>query len=186
MGNFVNYQNAADLMTAVKAKFDALPAGIIPKGSKTFSQLPTTLTADMLGFAYNVSEDFTTTALFVEGAGKKYPAGTNVVIVDNGTAGSPDYKYDVYGNFIDLDEIFAAIDAVSDMITDDEFNTTDTYAVGDIVKKDGILYRFKSAHAAGAWDLTEVDEVNVIDLINSAEPEPLTSAQVNALIALLD
>lgn len=54
------------------------------------------LVAGNLGKVYNISEDFTTTADFVEGAGKALPAGTNIYIVDTDTTGSsPVYKFDV-------------------------------------------------------------------------------------------
>lgn len=59
------------------------------------------LIADNVGNVYNVSSKFTTTADFVEGAGKEYPAGTNIVIVNTGTAQSPVYKFDVLAGFID-------------------------------------------------------------------------------------
>ncbi len=49
------------------------------KGSVTFASLPTTGQED--GHVYNVTDDFTTTDAFVEGAGASYPAGTNVVWV---------------------------------------------------------------------------------------------------------
>lgn len=69
------------------------------KGSKTFAQLPTSFdnsipayaTQSLCGNVYNVTDDFTTTELFIEGAGKSYPAGTNVVVVYEGGA----YKLDV-------------------------------------------------------------------------------------------
>ena len=47
---------------------------------------------------YNVSDAFTTTADFVEGAGKKHPAGTNVACVMSGSA----KKWDVMAGFVDL------------------------------------------------------------------------------------
>ncbi len=50
------------------------------------------------GYVYNVTVDFTTNEYFVEGAGKTYPAGTNVVKVT--ANGSP--KWDVLGGFADL------------------------------------------------------------------------------------
>lgn len=53
---------------------------------------------NILGNVYNVTDAFTTTANFVEGAGNKYPKGTNVVVVKVGDA----YKYDVLAGFVDL------------------------------------------------------------------------------------
>jgi len=64
-------------------------------GSCTFANLPAA-NQNRVGFVYNVTDAFTTTADFVEGAGHNYPAGTDVAIVNNGDATTPSYKYDVY------------------------------------------------------------------------------------------
>jgi len=73
-------------------------SAVIPKGSiSSVSNLPT-LVADHRGWMYNFSAEFTTTSNFVEGSGKKYPAGTNVVVVEY-TSGT--YKYDVFAGFVD-------------------------------------------------------------------------------------
>lgn len=96
------------------------------------------------------------------------------------------YKFDVLGNFVNVDGIYTDIDKVADMICADTFAAANAYAIGDVVKKDRVLYRFKAAHTANdPWSASEVDVVDVIDLIDSAEPESLTTAQVNALLALL-
>lgn len=71
------------------------------KGSITdLSSLPTPDKAHG-GFVYNIENEFTTTDLFVEGAGKTYPAGTNIVIVN--TTGT-EYKYDVLAGMVDLSD----------------------------------------------------------------------------------
>ena len=69
-----------------------------PGGSLTETQIVSgLLVAGNLGKVYNVTEDFTTTADFVEGAGKDLPAGTNIQVIDADTTGSsPSYKFDVY------------------------------------------------------------------------------------------
>lgn len=69
-----------------------------PAGTVTFESLPT-LSSTYEGYVYNVSNAFTTTSDFVEGAGKAYPAGTNVVCIDTGSAV---YKWDILGGFVDL------------------------------------------------------------------------------------
>ena len=45
------------------------------------------------GKVYNISEDFTTTSNFVEGADVEHSAGTNIVVVDTG---GETYKFDVF------------------------------------------------------------------------------------------
>ena len=79
--NFVSYSDAQTLMSAIGKKFDDIEGGLIFKGSIAFSALPT-LTADKVGYFYNINEEFTTTSDFIEGAGKTYGAGTNVAIID--------------------------------------------------------------------------------------------------------
>lgn len=74
-----------------------------PKGSVTFANLPA-LSASVLSFVYNVTDAFTTTADFKEGAGKHYPAGTNVAIINDGTEQSPVYKYDALSGVVDLSD----------------------------------------------------------------------------------
>lgn len=90
----LGYQTAAQVQTAVD---NALTSAIRPKGSSAFAKLPTPGKAN-LGWMYNVSDAFTTSASFTEGAGKAYPAGTNVVVVSDGNS----YKWDVQGGFYDM------------------------------------------------------------------------------------
>lgn len=85
-------------------KINALPSAIIPKGSKTFAQLApaTDLVAANLGFMWNITDGFTTTADFAEGAGHSIPAGANVYVANVGTAAEPVYKYDIFAGMYDL------------------------------------------------------------------------------------
>lgn len=57
-----------------------------------------------------------------------------------------------------LNETFARQDAVASV-----FDATTTYAVGESVMYNGKRYTFNTAHSAGAWDPTEVDEGSVQD-----------------------
>lgn len=89
----------------VQAAISSAVAGVYtPKGSIAFASLPTAAAGNK-GWVYNVSDAFTTTAAFVEGAGHSYGAGTNVVCVD---VGSGSYKWDVLAGTIDLTELSAA------------------------------------------------------------------------------
>lgn len=77
-------------------------------GSVAFAGLPT-LGAGYEGYVYNVTDAFTTTEDFVEGAGNDYPVGTNVVCIN--TAGSeeePVYKWDVLAGFVDVSAFITA------------------------------------------------------------------------------
>lgn len=108
-------------------------------------------------------------------AGKTYYAKTEVI------------KYNIVGPFYDTDDISERIDKVIADITDAEFDADQSYGIGDIVVYEDALYRFTSAHTAtDPWDPTEVETITIMDLIDDAEPESLTQAQVNTLISLLD
>lgn len=72
-----------------------------PAGSvDSVAELPAP-SADYLGYVYDIAQAFTTTSDFKEGAGKRYPAGSNIAIIDAGTPETPSYKYDVLSGFID-------------------------------------------------------------------------------------
>ena len=222
MANFVSNANAVELMKAIAAKFNALGGAYRFRGSVAFASLPATITPDMAGNVYNVTDNFTTDSRFIEGAGKEYNAGTNVVVTDLSTVAynavtpvgtenpssegwyeevstgvyertadiavasgktyyekvvTANVKFDVIASFIDFSDVY-------DMIAD-TFETTEAYSTGDVVIYDGGLYQFNTDHAAGAWDSTQVDSVTLEELVNAAEPDELTTAQVNALKALL-
>lgn len=93
--NDSKYQTESQVTSAINAKVSSVYK---PGGSIAFASMPE-LSASVLGMVYNVTDAFTTTADFVDGSGKKYPAGTNVVVVD---AGSGSYKFDVLAGFVDL------------------------------------------------------------------------------------
>lgn len=84
---------------AVKSAIDSAISSVYkPAGSVAFASLPT-LSSSIEGNVYNVTNAFTTTSDFVEGAGKSYPAGTNVVCIN--TTGTT-YKWDVLAGMVDL------------------------------------------------------------------------------------
>ena len=69
-----------------------------PAGSVAFEDLPTPA-ASLLGNVYNVTNAFTADAEFITGEqGTKYPAGTNVVVVEVESA----YYYDALTGIVDL------------------------------------------------------------------------------------
>lgn len=69
-----------------------------PAGSVAFEDLPTPA-ANLLGNVYNVTNAFTADAEFITGEqGQKYPAGTNVVVIEVEDA----YYYDALTGIVDL------------------------------------------------------------------------------------
>lgn len=70
-----------------------------PKGSLAdISTIDTVSGTGKVGDVYNISSAFVTTASFIEGAGKSYPAGTNIVLVEVEDA----KKWDVLAGSVDL------------------------------------------------------------------------------------
>lgn len=95
-----------------------------PGGSKASADLAAAPTAAQLGYVYNVTEDFTTNANFLEGADQAFPAGTDVGVIEIPGANEGDpatYKWNVMAGFIDQTQFadateFAAVKAVVDGI----------------------------------------------------------------------
>ena len=93
--NDSNFQNETQVQAQIDAKLTSVYK---PGGTVEFASLPP-LVKENVGYIYDVMDGFTTTADFVEGAGKTYPAHTNVGIIDKGPAG---YFYDVFSGMVDL------------------------------------------------------------------------------------
>ena len=88
-------------LAELASSIGSLPSAIVPKGTKAFAGLTpsTDLAAANVGFMWNISDAFTTTSDFVEGAGHSIPAGANVYVA-NPEAGV--YKYDIFSGMYDL------------------------------------------------------------------------------------
>ena len=112
--NGAGYQTASDVESAINTKISSTYKA---KGTVAFANLPA-LGSTNEGYVYNVSDSFTTTADFVEGAGNTYPAGTNVVIIN--TTGQT-YKYDVLAGMTDLSGYYTKAEQVA--ITNAEIDT---------------------------------------------------------------
>ena len=88
--------------SSIDAKISAAVSGALqPAGSIAFASLPALAKANCNKIFY-ITDAFTTTSDFVEGAGKAYPAGTNVAIINTGSESSPVYKYDTYTGTFDF------------------------------------------------------------------------------------
>ena len=109
-----NYQTETQVSNAINT---AISSAYKAAGTVTFENLPALVNTNQ-GKVYNVSNSFTTTADFVEGAGNSYPAGTNVVIIN--TSGTT-YKYDVLAGFVDLSGYQLSAELVA--ITNAEIDT---------------------------------------------------------------
>lgn len=132
-----------------------------PAGSAAFADLPTPSAATE-GYVYNVTDAFTTTANFREGAGHSYPAGTNVGIVKDGAT----YKYDAYSGWIDLtpyaktNDVNSSLDGKVDKEIGKGLSTND-YTTAEKNKLAGIaenankyIHPSHTAHASGLYKTT--------------------------------
>ena len=126
-------------------------------------RLPDLPTTELkIGFVYNVNEDFITDANFIEGAGKEYPAGTNVAVVNTGTDADPVLKWDVYGSNMAsfqtkrLKEAFTALEPRATLTAVPAANDT-TYALNDIVMVNSINTAVSGIYRVTAIDSTTGD-----------------------------
>lgn len=62
-----------------------------------------------------------------------------------------------------------------------EFSDAKAYAIGDVVKKDGLLYQFTSLHEAGVWVGTDVEQISLDKKVTAK-----LSELENKLIKLLE
>ena len=117
-----------------------------PAGSVAFAALPA-LAEDVLGNVYNVTDAFTTTANFVEGAGNKYPKGTNDL---SGYVEKEAGKGLSANDF--TDELKAKLDAIAEGANKYEHPTHTAYASG--------LYKTtvdEQGHVTAAAPVTKAD-----------------------------
>lgn len=118
LANGAGYQTAAQVSGAIAT---AVSSAYKASGSVAFAALPVPSAAN-LGNVYNVTDAFTTTASFVEGAGKSYPANMNVAVV----LVDATHKLDVLAGLVDLSGYLEASALVE--LTNTEVNTLWTAA----------------------------------------------------------
>ncbi len=114
-------------------------------GSVAFADLPELSEANM-GLVVNVTDKFTTTDDFVEGAGNKHSAGTNVAVVLAGEV----YKYDVMSGFVDLSGLVEKEDGKG--LSEENFTAADK------AKLDGIEFATDEEVAAALAEIYGKDE----------------------------
>ena len=109
-----NYATTSNVNTLIS---QAVSTVYTPKGSLAdISTLTTLVTSGKVGDVYNISSEFTTTNVFIEGIGKKYPAGTNIVLVEV----EGEKKWDVLAGSIDTSSFVLKTDLVA--ITETEID----------------------------------------------------------------
>ena len=158
MANFLTFDQAMQLFGLTGNKFQNLDGAYVDKGSVAFADLPEA-TAERKGYGYNVTDEFTTDDRFIDGSGRRYSAGTNVMIVEV-PIDPPIYKYDVIANYVDENSIIAP-----------EFSPVTDYEKGDVVIFNGKLYVANKDVSAGTFDPTAFDTTSITNLIEKQEPE---------------
>lgn len=111
------YQTQSEVEAEIRSQ---ISGAYKPQGAVAFANLPA-LSSSIEGYVYNVTDAFTTTANFVEGAGHRYPAGTNVVCVEHGTG---TYMWDCLTGTIDLSVYWTSVSG--------ETNTLEAATVAEI------------------------------------------------------
>lgn len=158
--------NAADVYT--KEEVDAkTSSAYIARGSVTFANLPA---ADetKVGDVYNVSDAFITDDTFLEGAGKSYPAGTNVAIVKIGDSEGAVYKHDALAGFVDTSN-FVVKDG--DKVLSDE-----NYSAAEKAKLNGI------SEGANKVETSKTLGNVKIDGVETALFKVATDSEVNTML----
>lgn len=122
--NDSGYATTSEVDTAIASQIGRVyKAG----GSKAFANLPEA-SAETLGYVYNVTDAFTTTDSFVEGAGKSFAAGTDVGVVADGDT----YKYNVFAQFNDMSN-YVEKDGAK-VLSDNNYSDTDVEKLGGIAE----------------------------------------------------
>ena len=179
--NDSGFQTSAQVTSAINSKIASVYK---PGGSVAFASLPT-LSASVLGKVYNVTDAFTTTSSFMEGAGKKYPAGTNVVVVD---AGSGSYKFDVLAGFVDLSgyattsAMTSAVSTAKSEAVSSANSSTDT-KLASYPKKTEMTSAISTAKTEAINSANSSTDGKLVNYVKSADLVPATSEEIQALFS---
>lgn len=153
------------------------------------------------GDVFNIENDFTTDANFIEGAGKEIVAGINIVVVNTGTGEKPVLKFDLMAMGVSLEayqkKLLSSPIGVFDTFIDgtyDEEGDLPEEADGepevsdlDLARlEDGTVYRASVVKNAVTWvRLGDQDTVegSISLLANVAPNTPISDAEIEALFA---
>lgn len=122
--NDSGYATTTEVVSAVTSQIGRVYK---PGGSKAFADLPEA-SAETLGYVYNITDAFTTTDAFTEGAGKTFAAGTDVGVVEDGET----YKYNVFAQFTDMSG-YVEKDGAK-VLSDNNYSDTDVAKLGGIAE----------------------------------------------------
>lgn len=164
---FNDYYTKTEADSKIDSKIaTAISSTYKPAGSTMFSFLPS-VGADQEGKVYNIIDEFTTTEDFVEGAGNKYPAGTNIVCIDTDDAGT--YKWDVLAGFVDL----SGYETTADVTT--KLAQKVDKVEGSSLVEDTLITKLRGlAEIKGVSEEFEIDEEDNILSVQAISQEKIT------------
>lgn len=171
---FGEYYNKTETESKIDEKINvAISTTYRAAGAVAFEALPA-LAASEEGKVYNITNEFTTTENFVEGAGKTYPIGTNVVCID---VGADEYKWDVLAGFIDTSTF------VTDTELTDELDTKVDKVAGSSLVTDTLI-----AKLTGMAEIKSVkeDELSIASDTKQLSILAITQDKVTGLSDSLD
>lgn len=170
MANFPTYPQLMELFTEIGNKLKAVNGALVFRGNTTFANLPSVLTAAMVGYVYNVTNEFTTDDRFNDGVGLKFPAGTNVCVADLSTisytaaepVGSENPKTEGW---------YEEDDGVYTLTDDTEVTGGKTYYVKTVT----LSYKFEVGGAFVDVEGLEAETEKVADMITTVEFDDATA-----------
>lgn len=164
---FNDYYTKTEADSKIDSKIaTAISSTYKPAGSTMFSFLPS-VGADQEGKVYNIIDEFTTTEDFVEGAGNKYPAGTNIVCIDTDDAGT--YKWDVLAGFVDLSGYETTADVTAKLAQKVD------KVEGSSLVEDTLITKLRGlAEIKGVSEEFEIDEEDNILSVQAISQEKIT------------
>ena len=98
---YLNLEGLREFLRKTDERYASIQA-LVYKGVKANIAALPTVANEAIGNMYTVTEGGTTTADFVEGAGKTLQDGENVVAVNTGTDADPIMKWDILGGVFDF------------------------------------------------------------------------------------
>lgn len=100
---YLNYEGLTYFKSKLDAEYASIKALVFKGVRANIAALPT-IANEAVGNMYTVTTGGTTTADFVEGAGKTLQDGENVVAVNLGTDAVPDMKWDILGGVFEIND----------------------------------------------------------------------------------
>lgn len=100
---YLDYTGLQELVAKIDENYAPVQALVFKGTVATISGLPT-VSGQKEGYMYNITTGGTTTADFVEGAGKDLRDGSNVAAINTGTDADPVMKWDILPGVFNIDD----------------------------------------------------------------------------------